>query len=209
MFKINNFINELWSEWRPLWKCPRFLKCSLSIFIQSPSVSFPFWYSDARPHQSLLLRLRLWKQKVQQKRPSDALCGFKSSCFWIEETEEDLYNCYELFICFFFVSYICLYWHLRTSGHMTWSFQFTNQFSKHIQIVLTGISSKAWRHVESRISSTVEHCHWSSLAAHGCLRSLLKRRQKPERNLQLRLFPITLEVTPKEMHVSDRIRCIL
>ena len=77
------------------------------------------------------------------------------------------------------------------------AFQFTNQFSKHIQIVLTGISSKAWRHVESRISSTVEHCHWSSLAAHGCPRSLLKRRQRPERSLLQRLSPIILAMTPK------------
>ena len=37
--------------------------------------------TDARPHQSFLLRLRLWKQKVQQKRPSDALCGIESSWF--------------------------------------------------------------------------------------------------------------------------------
>ena len=72
MFKINNFINELWSEWRPVWKSPRFLKCSPSTFIQSPSVSFPFWYSDARSHHSFLLCLRLWKDKVQQKRPSVA-----------------------------------------------------------------------------------------------------------------------------------------
>ena len=40
MFKINNLINELWSEWRPVWKSPRFLKCSPSIPIHLHHIPF-------------------------------------------------------------------------------------------------------------------------------------------------------------------------